>query len=258
MSPTVRHLQERRTLELLEDGDPLAVIACGRDAIESYDALVADHLLALRQASKLACSAGCSACCSLEVSATFPEMAQVAAHVGEHFSDVEIAALRLRMDARSEAVGGMSGQERASGSRACVLLVDQRCSIYEARPLACRGWNAAESAPCFIALEFPEAPPSIAVDARLRGTALEVARGLSDGAREQGLDDAPLDLARSLRELLGHEDEWSRRWLRGEMLPDGMKSPSVPSRQLGEDGRWRFHEEPVMPVPVEHGAEPTG
>ncbi|WP_353653664.1 YkgJ family cysteine cluster protein [Mycobacterium sp. DL99] len=59
----------------------------------------------------------------------------------------------------AEACGpiGMSEEERRrllkrgvliDGSLECPALVDDRCSVYEDRPLICRLWGAVESMPC--------------------------------------------------------------------------------------------------------------
>ncbi len=77
-----------------------------------------------RRAADFACRAGCSACCRVEL----------------EVSDVEAEALR-------EAIAALEPDRRArlaerarsrSPGDPCVMLEDERCVVYEARPLVCR------------------------------------------------------------------------------------------------------------------------
>lgn len=78
-----------------------------------------------RRHADLACRAGCAACC----------------HVSLEVSDVEAAAVREAVLALDEAARARLA-ERASRDREeggpCVMLEDERCVIYAARPLVCR------------------------------------------------------------------------------------------------------------------------
>lgn len=190
-------------------------------------------------AAPLACKAGCSHCCYLPVSASFPEVAHLAAYIGETFNAEELDSLRSRLAAP---VGEATGPARAgdvAGATVCALLVDGRCSAHAARPMACRGWNSQDAAPCKLAAEEPDAPPSIPVDSRVRGTATAIAEGMRDAIRACELDDSILDLRTTLTGLLGRHVEWTRRWFEGEPLPAEFHGRSELPVTLSEDGRWR-------------------
>lgn len=246
MSPTIRRRNEQRTREILDGADDEgagvaagAAAECGRAAHESHEREIAVHLDELRAAGRVACVAGCSACCRLEVAATFPEMARLAQFVDATFEPMARAALVGRLEAQAAVPGGGRTLPRPP----CVLLVDDRCSAYEARPLACRGWTSADAAPCFVALEMPEAPPSIPVNGHVRRAAIESARGIGDGVRERGLDDDPLGLAPALLALLTDGAALSASWLGGAMLPPSLKLPAAQLPHLDADGRWRIRED---------------
>ena len=237
-----RRAQARRTGESLAEGTGEAVTRGGREAGESNDALVRAHVLGLRAASTLACVAGCSHCCHMEVSASYPEIAHLAEFIEQTFTSAAREAFDRRLDAQCVTLHGKTPFERLTSSTACALLVDGQCSAYEARPLACRGWNSADVAPCLVALEMPGAVPSVPVHRMIRDTSSALAAGVRDGARDAGLDDAPLDLPHALRATLRGGSAVTTRWLAGEMLPAVMKSKPAPERVQGADLLWRPEE----------------
>ena len=71
----------------------------------------------------VACRKGCSACCRMDVSITAPEAERLAALSGRRMRRPEV---RMPSDSR-----------RYLGTP-CPFLVSDSCSVYEARPFACR------------------------------------------------------------------------------------------------------------------------
>lgn len=234
--------QVARTGASLADGTQASMLHGARAALESNDALVAAHVAELRASSRLACASGCAHCCHVDVSASFPEIANLASFIEATFTDEAIAALKERLDVQCASDRTLGPWRRSTSSRRCSLLVDDACSAYEARPLACRGWNSADVAPCIVAFENPGSPPSIPVHRRIRDTALDVAGGIRDGAREHGLDDSPLDLPVALRALLAEGDDLISRWLAGRRLPPELASVPGPARVQDAAGLWRLED----------------
>lgn len=102
------------------------------DAYQKFIAQVDKLLVRLtaRYASHLTCRAGCSGCCHHHLSVFSVE----AAHVRR-----AVAALPAETRARvAQQARLVNAREAAGAAVACPLLVDDRCSIYEARPLICR------------------------------------------------------------------------------------------------------------------------
>jgi uncharacterized protein len=247
MSADNRRAQMTRTLAHLRETDAgaAAVARSGADAGQRHDDLVRARVAELESSGGIACAAGCSHCCSLDVTATFPEIARVASFIEATFGTERRAGLVARIEARVDDTDPLTARERAGGNRPCVLLEDRRCSVYEARPLACRGWNSSDERACFVAVSFPLEPPSIPVNALIRTTALDLARGISDGVRESGLDDAALDLPRALLGVLGRLDDATGEWLDGRVLPAAMKSPRPLGRTRDGDGLWQIDDDPA-------------
>ncbi|MBA3540577.1 MAG: YkgJ family cysteine cluster protein [Deltaproteobacteria bacterium] len=94
------------------------------------------------------CTVGCSHCCSLEIPITRAEGETLAAWLGEQRSPDELEALRTRLRSwlawyrtdypRYLAAGLTRVETFFRHAPPCALLVDNRCSAYPVRPVACR------------------------------------------------------------------------------------------------------------------------
>jgi Fe-S-cluster containining protein len=101
----------------------------------------------IAEAPKVGCAAGCAHCCHQNVELTIPEAILVAAHLSDP-SDPRRDAVLAAAAARRR----MSDKQRRRPGRACPLLIDNRCSVYEDRPLMCRSVLAVDGAQCAAAL----------------------------------------------------------------------------------------------------------
>jgi Fe-S-cluster containining protein len=102
----------------------------------------------LAEAPKVGCEEGCAYCCYQCVAVTIPEALLVAAHLADPADPRHQAVL-----ARTETLAEQSAAERLKPGRPCPLLVDNRCSVYEERPLMCRSVMAGDAGQCRAALE---------------------------------------------------------------------------------------------------------
>jgi len=94
-------------------------------------------------APRLGCNDGCAYCCYQSVEVTIPEAILVAATLGD-LAD----ARRGTVIEAAQAFKGLDEPDRRRTGRPCPLLLDGKCSVYDDRPLMCRGLFAAESAQC--------------------------------------------------------------------------------------------------------------
>ena len=216
-SDQLRLTQAERMGACLDEGTVAAVIEGARAAGERNDDLVRTQLTVLRSQGTLACASGCSWCCTLGVSVRFAEVARLADFINRTFTADERAALTSRLVAHCEANALLTAEALAVVRRPCPLLVDARCSAYEARPLACRGWNSAKVDPCRDDAERQDPESRVPVHTAVRRTALEIAGGLRDAARAHGLDDSELDMPEALLEALPDLVLTTQRWLAGSM-----------------------------------------
>ena len=136
--------------------------AIGRDAMTGTSKIV-DGALARAPERPPACRAGCAHCCHQAVGVTPPEVFAIYDHLRATRTGRDLEALLARVRAADDRTRGMPAAERISADLPCPFLRDERCSIYEVRPLSCRGTNsldaAAASATCAIRRRTPRSSP---------------------------------------------------------------------------------------------------
>ena len=166
---------------------------------------------ALPSKAQHACAPGCYFCCYLPVDVLAPEAFRIATHLTQTRSPNELAGLVYQL--------GAHGQH-AYGTRPCVFLADGRCSIYEVRPLVCRGYNSLSKERC--EAYYHDA----SVD--LKGTKDRVAGRLAEamedgviaGLNALGLDAQWYELPSAVLRALEATDG-PARWARGEAVFEG-------------------------------------
>jgi Fe-S-cluster containining protein len=166
---------------------------------------------ALPSKAQHACAPGCFFCCYLPVDVLAPEAFRIVAHLQQTRSPGELAELVYRL--------GAQGQHDF-GARPCIFLAHGRCSIYEVRPMVCRGYNSLSKERCEAFYH------DASVD--LKGTKDRVAGRLAEALEEGviaglntlGLDaqwyELPSAVLRALETTDGPE-----RWARGEAVFQG-------------------------------------
>jgi hypothetical protein len=90
----------------------------------------------------IACRSGCSHCCRQRVAVTAPE-AFALAHVVR--SRTALADAVTATDARTRR---LDGKQRLAAATDCPLLLDRKCGVYAARPLACRSLTSLDVNGC--------------------------------------------------------------------------------------------------------------
>lgn len=94
------------------------------------------------------CRAGCSHCCHIRVLVTPPEVILLSQFIRDTFSEDELHKLMERLTVADSITHGMSDDEHGSAHVRCPLLVNDRCSVYAARPLECRGYVSMDVESC--------------------------------------------------------------------------------------------------------------
>jgi Fe-S-cluster containining protein len=149
-----------------------------------------------------ACTAGCSACCHLYVQVPPGTAAAMATHILTTFAPGDRAALHDRLTVAAAAV---AAADPARLRLRCPLLgADDRCTVYEVRPLSCRAFTSRSVARCHDVV-FGEVPAGAGVEqnaAHFR-IHLEATSALEQAARLRGLQDAQRPLAQALLEAMG-------------------------------------------------------
>jgi Fe-S-cluster containining protein len=154
----------------------------------------------------LDCREGCSHCCYRVISCTLPEVIRVASHILETFSNYEIGVLHKRLYQYEREVIPSFGLDLYKLRPACPLLVDGRCSVYEARPLECRAMNSEDVSACARFKEFPNLNPGIPMIKPQVQVTEAVTHGLVEASKANGLVFGLHDLGRALKVALDEPD----------------------------------------------------
>ena len=164
-----------------------------------------EHLFAMSDLGQLACGADCAYCCYVpRVLVTLPELARLVERV-QSWPVEEIEALKARLEAH---ILAQSSDVVSPAARPpCALLVNRRCSVYDARPLVCRAQHAYDVQECKTHCET-----SAGRSTRQLTVVLDAVQGAVSGIvaafDEMGAKGIFLDLSRALllalKESQGH------------------------------------------------------
>ncbi len=226
-----------RATDALRAGRSPAAIA----AAVSATAALADQAWAdarpaaeARKQPGFACAAGCAWCCHQQVAASPAEAVAIARHVTSTFAPEALAALKARLAALDTRSRGLGLWERARLKTPCAFLhPDGNCSIYEVRPLRCRGVYSRDAAHCRWTMENPDhvfgnpdrhaKPGPYPVEpAKIMDLALT---GLARALNEVGLAWGALELTAALRVALETPDAGDR-YAAGEAIFAGTELPN--------------------------------
>ena len=218
-------VEARRDFALARDAERLnvAVIKFHRRLDEVIDASLAGH------AVKVACTRGCSFCCSLQVQVQPHETFTLAEWLRRQFSTERLAEVTARLRDNVAKTREMGDAARKRSNLACALLGDDgACTAYEARPAQCRRFHstrlevckASYANPADDSLESP-AHPTVTHNADVIITQAQHA------VRDAGLDATPIDMNLALLEAL-ENPKALRRWRDGKnpFVNAGRKEPA--------------------------------
>ena len=165
-----------------------------------------------RQMAEVECRKGCAFCCHLNVTATALEAMHIAAilRMGGR------ADLERSVSAASEVLSGLDPGSRLARKSPCPLLVQGACSIYQARPIACRTLLSLSARACerhFNADNKTAEPTPSLVTPRVIGSAFLT--GEIAALQDLGLAGHLVELTAAVALLL-RDPTALARWLGGE------------------------------------------
>jgi hypothetical protein len=155
-------------------------------------------------AGRAACRPGCAHCCRHPVGVTLAEALGLRAAIDELPAR---AAVPLRAAVRRSAAATADRSWAELARESCPLLAQDRCAVYAARPLPCRGWRSADADAC------AAAAAEVPFDREAFLQALGAAQALGAG------DPAPRELRAALAAVLDAADPaaaFARARLAGE------------------------------------------
>jgi len=163
------------------------------EVTESVEARIG-QLFTMSELGPVACNPDCAYCCYVpQVLVTLPELARIVDRLQTWPVD-QLEALKGRLNAH--VVAQSSDVESPAARPPCALLVGHRCSVYEVRPLVCRGQHAYDVQQCKTRCETGTGETTQLT------VVLDVVRGAVSGVvgafQEMGAQGALLDLSRAL------------------------------------------------------------
>ena len=171
----------------------IPLVAMAEEVTEAVEGRIG-HLFAMSQLGPVACGADCAYCCYVpRVLVSLPELARIVELV-QSWPAEEIEALKGRLEAHVQA---QSSDVASPAARPpCALLVARRCSVYDARPLVCRGQHAYDAQQCKTHCETgcgETTQLTVVLD-----TVQGAVSGVVAAFHEMGVKGAFLDLSRAL------------------------------------------------------------
>lgn len=193
------------------DGDELERLF--RQIVAAFDGLLAQFLTEVPLERPLACGPGCHTCCNQpEVTASALEVLVVARAVRAALDADALAALKA-------ATASARDRHAAAEVFLCPLLKDGLCSIYEWRPLVCRGGNSYDKSACVQAVENAYNTVEVPVYGPQVDIAARTLQALRNAIGQTGRDDRVFDFASALSLALD-DDTVENRWRAGEAVFD--------------------------------------
>ena len=150
----------------------------------------------------IACKKGCSWCCYKQVGVSPLEVFLIAEHLKNKRMKISLEDIKSRLTALDQITNGLTSEARLSSQLPCAFLVEDSCSIYEVRPLACRGGNSIDADLC----------RRHAVPFNVMRTLRE---GLTTGMKKWDLGQEKLELTAATRIALQEKDAL-KNWIAGK------------------------------------------
>jgi Fe-S-cluster containining protein len=207
------------TMDALRAGIRLkAVISAAADVADYADEAIA--IVNDEYHPRLDCKEGCwYCCCKPGVLTMVPEFLRILDHVQATFRADEIADLTKRARAYAAQMAGRSFDDPVDESVPCPLLRDGRCSVYEVRPLVCRGYNSTSVDACRKA--HADADELVPIFSVLKDVTDGATVGVAQRLKAAGFNDSLVDLGSALNIALGAGDGFPAAIIDGDaaLLP---------------------------------------
>lgn len=124
-----------------------AAIDALNDSILAYSA---------KQNIRIACHKGCEWCCHQAIFANSYELHYLSEKIRENFPPEELTNALEKSREKNSVVSKLSEEEALKYKSPCPLLKDGVCSIYQARPMACRIYLSYKLETCLEFFRHPE------------------------------------------------------------------------------------------------------
>lgn len=192
------HLAQSAIQSGLSNESLFAAIELLYNAIDELN----DSILALakRQNTEVACSKGCHWCCHQAVFANSYEIHYLSEKIKSDFTPEELLSVAAMAEEKFAITSNLSDSEVLTYKAPCPLLKEGACSVYAARPMACRIYLSTKIKTC---LEFFHHPENENNYPALLDFPLRAGRMMNEGFRaalkERGIETAEFKLEEGIK-----------------------------------------------------------
>lgn len=148
---------------------------------------------------RVACRSGCTYCCMFPVAASAPEVLAVATFVRERFDEERRAALDARVEANIAATDGMDMSQRDRIRLDCPFLEAGKCTVYDVRPVACRGYSSYSVEDCKEDYEQPGTGVEVQTNGLRELVYGAIREGLAVACKSASVEHRLLELVRAYK-----------------------------------------------------------
>src|SRR3954469_16168657 len=177
----------------------LSTIELARSINELADRSIRQVHAACHDGHRIACRSGCTYCCLGPVAASALEVLAIATFVRERFDEERQAALGRRIEANISATEGMDMSQRDRVRLDCPFLEAGNCTVYEVRPVACRGYSSYSVEDCREDFEHPGTGVEIPTNGLRELVYGAIREGLAVACKMASVEHRLLELVRAYR-----------------------------------------------------------
>ena len=128
-----------------------------KEMYAAIDGLIDSLFVYARQQNQsIDCKRGCSWCCHQPVFALDYELDYLKVAVEKSFDTETISDIQEKAKQKQAKMGTLKGDELMNAKHPCPLLKDNTCSVYEARPMACRIYLSSDVKSCVHFYNHPD------------------------------------------------------------------------------------------------------
>jgi Fe-S-cluster containining protein len=199
----------KRLLKVRAPAQMMTALRWGADEMETTYAKTSARVRAT-----VACRDGCDFCCHVPVDVQAHEVFFAADHIQVHFTPAALLKLIARLARHRDRVAALAKGARLTSRAPCPLLRAGSCTIYAARPEACRAHHTSDAAVCEAHLHDPTTDLAKVYIPALRARMLAVKFGLDEAIESLDYDERCYDFGCALHEALTNSlclMKWMRR-----------------------------------------------
>lgn len=191
---------------------------------------VVDDLIG-QSPNRIDCKVGCSYCCHYRVMVTPIEIFTIFEHIGR-MAEAEKGELENSVREYVKRVKDITPYQHEHTNIPCSFLKKQQCSIYQIRPLACRGHHSIDANVCRRTFENVNSDESGPLDYQRKAASTAMDNALLAIQHKAGMEVSKYELHAALLEALTNNDS-VKKWRNGKTAFPSVRDKSTLDKITG-------------------------